>query len=217
MILDTFDRCVILNLRSRGDRLAKLFPELVRAGIDPRECVVSQSEIPETSPNGLPKTKWGCRLAHVNAVADANLDGLDSILVLEDDLLFRHDFQVHWKNVKANLDQVEWSIFSMGCSVSQYAPDLEPCLHRLWEYNLGHAYAVHRRGFENYIRMMASKAPIAHDHTLNLLAKIEPSYVSEPYLCWQRDDFSDIEGKDISWINCYARNELKGFFGEFHC
>ena len=92
---EVFQRVAVVNLARRPDRWLSFLrrlpsnwpfsPPLRFPAIDGRAC-----QIPAFWQTGA--GAWGCYQSHVTIIADCLAQGIDSILVLEDDAIFVQDF-----------------------------------------------------------------------------------------------------------------------------
>jgi hypothetical protein len=91
-----FDRVVCINLDRRPDRWEALTHNLASCGwpfapvTRARGVDASKLALPSGWRHGV--GAWGCLQSHRRVVEDALLDGVESLLVLEDDALFPPDF-----------------------------------------------------------------------------------------------------------------------------
>src|SRR5437879_2061689 len=94
MLLDYFDRIEIIHLPSRTDRLNALGSELRRIGLDICHAKVQIPEpaMPDTANGFASKGVYGNFLSHLDILKRSHCDGLDSVLILEDDAIFSSKF-----------------------------------------------------------------------------------------------------------------------------
>src|SRR5437016_1620214 len=119
-LFEYFDRVEIIHLPERTDRLEALRNELARVGldIDSPKVAIPDAPRPETA-NGFPsRGVYGNFLSHLDIIQRAYEDGLDSVLVLEDDALFSHSFNRYQTTIARNLGMYEWDELFLGHSIS---------------------------------------------------------------------------------------------------
>jgi glycosyl transferase family 25 len=152
--LDFFDRVAIINLPSRPDRLRALSAELRRIGFDIGSSKVAIPNAPEPSDaNGFPsRGVFGNFLSHLNIIEAAWRDGLNNVLVLEDDAIFRARFQTF--PVAERLASQRWDICFIGHALA-LAPHTDGFVRSDAPFKWSHCYAVNRSimpRLVNYLR-----------------------------------------------------------------
>ncbi len=118
-ILDYLDRLAIIHLPDRDDRLRALTRELSRVGIDidSPKVTIPDPPMPET-PNGFhSRGVYGSFLSHLEIIEKAYRDGLDTVLVLEDDAIFSRKFRSQQQLIASHLRDHEWDLCFIGHSV----------------------------------------------------------------------------------------------------
>lgn len=111
-----FDRICIINLAHRSDRRREMTRELARLGLRPGRGDVDFFEaIRPLDAGPFPSIgARGCFLSHLAVLEDARRDGLDSVLILEDDATFVSDVVDRLPAVAAALAQGDWDVFYGG-------------------------------------------------------------------------------------------------------
>jgi hypothetical protein len=116
-------------------------------------------------------------------------------LIFEDDVIFRGFSRERLEPFLERLRTIpDWELFYLGGTVLAH-PERYGELMRVPMAG-AHAYAVHRRAFAK-IRDFAK----IEEYTIQYdiwLARNLTSYCTDPMLAWQRDGFSNLEGKWIS-------------------
>ncbi len=145
---ELFDRVCCINLPHRADRWTRFQAGLPSdwpfAPVE-RVSAIDGKQVP--APRWWRPTAgaWGCYRSHVRVIEDALNEGLDSILILEDDALFEPDFAV---KVRAFLNRVpdDWGMLYLGGQhlktkkVVPRAINEEVCIP--YNVNRTHAYAL---------------------------------------------------------------------------
>jgi glycosyl transferase family 25 len=175
-----FDLIYCINLDSRPDRWQEAVREFSALNIVDR--VERVPAIAHANP------REGCRLSHLECVRRADAAGAETVLIFEDDVIFRAYSHERFARYLARLRTIpDWELFYLGGTVLAN-PERYGELMRVPMAG-AQAYAVHRRAFAK-IR----NATVPYD---NWLARNMTSYCADPMLAWQRDGFSNLEGK---WI-----------------
>jgi glycosyl transferase family 25 len=202
MLKNYFDRVVIINLDRREDRWKAIKDKLSKINWPFKEperfSAYDGNYLP--TPVGWkdgPGT-WGCLLSHREVLARAIQDGLQNVLVLEDDIFFAPNFETRvlefLKGIPENWDQI-----MLG---GQYFDDtkvydISPEIRKVSLCHRAHAYAV--KG--NFMRYMYSKLCSAYghvDHILNTFQDRYNVYTPRHFLIGQDGSPSDISGKQAS-------------------
>ncbi|MEM1212340.1 MAG: glycosyltransferase family 25 protein [Planctomycetota bacterium] len=199
--LDGFDRVVCINLDGRPDRW-----ELVQAEVEPllgsatleRFSAVKPTLAKQPVHNG----RAGCLLSHRGVIEQALRGGLDSVLVLEDDVRFAPACEGPLDAALQALHTTDWGIFYLGFTPQAPLLPAGPGLVRTFGGTTTHAVAYHRRAMpalldrlpdERGVLRFLSRYKSLDRYYWQLLAPTLPCYAADPLLAFQRDDFSDIQ------------------------
>jgi glycosyl transferase family 25 len=166
-ILDYFDRLAIIHLPAREDRFRALSRELSRIGIDINDPKVSIPDppMPETSNGFKSRGVYGSFLSHLEIVESAYRDGLDNVLVLEDDAIFSRRLKTQQIPITEYLRANAWDLLYLGHSGWKDLPQSPTGLLRysgpfIW----AHCYAVHRRIMPRLIEFLHQTAERESGH-----------------------------------------------------
>lgn len=199
--LDSFDRIVCINLDSRPDRwdqMQQATSPLLGAVKLERFSAVKCDLTQKRATNGL----IGCLLSHRRAIEQAYNDGLDSVLVFEDDVLFAPDFDQHAQQAVASLQSTAWDIFYLGFTPKAPLLPAGDGLVRTYGGLTTHAIAYHRRAMPAMLRYLPDESRVLRFHSRyksidryywQRVAQKLKCFASRPPLAFQRDDFSDIQ------------------------
>lgn len=132
-MLDAFDKIFIINLKTRPDRWAEICEQLERIGLSGTSAkVVRFDAVRPAEPGGFPSIgARGCFMSHLGVLEQAIQEGLNKVLILEDDLDFGEAFKRTWPAIDQQLKSGTWGIF-YGCYEAHGLPaastDLNPNL-----------------------------------------------------------------------------------------
>jgi hypothetical protein len=193
-----FDRIALINLDHRKDRLGAFEAKILHIpslqGYTRYRAIHGDTvTVPHffTSGGGA----WGCRQSHCRILEDAMLDNVNTLLVLEDDVLFCRDFE---DKLRSFLHAVpdDWEGLMLGGQ--DQAPPQEsgiPNVARSVDTQRTHAYVV--RGLEPmrdlYRLWMRCDRHI--DHWFGQWQQKRVVYQPQPFLCGQDATSSDISGR----------------------
>ncbi|WP_410051590.1 glycosyltransferase family 25 protein [Bradyrhizobium sp. SZCCHNR2020] len=209
-----FDRIAIIHLPEREDRLRELTTELEFVGLDIKDRRVEIPQAPRpSSPEGFPsRGVYGNFLSHLGIIRQAYEDGLRSVLVLEDDAIFSHEFSRRQSELASALSSDAWDVLFLGHSVSRGLPFSKSGLVRYsGDFLWAHCYAVNRRIMPHLAEYLEETIdrPVGHplggkmyiDAAHTLFRRLNPDAVcllSSPcMLSWSRRS-----GQDDKWNFC---------------
>jgi glycosyl transferase family 25 len=147
-LFDYLDRIAVIHLRERTDRYRALGAELSRVGLSLNHPKVSipAAPMPKTANGFSSRGVYGNFLSHLGIIEQAYSDGVDTVLVLEDDAIFSHEFNVRQSVIVEHLKKNVWDEFFIGHSVTRGLPPSDSGLVRFSGYFIwAHCYAIHRR------------------------------------------------------------------------
>lgn len=211
-LLDAFDRICIINLPERTDRRRAVTRELRRQGIavDGQRVRFFAAARPD-GPADFPSTgARGCFLSHLAVLRQARADGVQRLLVLEDDVMFT-DTLARAGALAGALHTATWHLAYPGHA----QPALPGPLR--WQASreplvCAHCYAVHHSALDTVIGHLEAclgrptghpeGSPMHYDGALTLLRRARPELVTllcSRSLAGQRSSRSDIIGP--SWLD----------------
>lgn len=159
MILDdTFERIVVISLPRSPERGQASLRELREKGLSEKAEIFRGIDGKLCPPSDWWQAgggAWGCMMSHFRAVQDALMDGVESLLVLEDDCVW----QPGAASMAAEfLGQVpgDWGqIYLGGQHRASQRPVLlrgKPAVWRPRSVHRTHAYAIHRRAMGKFLK-----------------------------------------------------------------
>ncbi len=192
-ILKHFDRVYCINMDKRPDRWEQAQVEFKKMGIE--NDVIRWSGV-ENSDGNL-----GCTLSHKTLIEHCKAEGLNNVLIFEDDVLFVETDTDKLEEAFGELKALEnWDLFYVGVTM---APQLnsfrrvtDNLLRTTFAYTT-HAYAVNAQAFDPMIE--AWDETIRNGHNIvdtTLCTKIVQgrgkSFVMDPIYAIQQPGLSDI-------------------------
>jgi GR25 family glycosyltransferase involved in LPS biosynthesis len=158
---DHFDRTVVISLPARADRRARLSANLRETGLAGHRDIVWQDAVDGRraklpawwvqGPGG-----WGCRASHLETLRSAQLDGVERLLIIEDDACF-HPRAAEWLAMLMPLLPPDWDMFFLGGQhMKDPAPTADARILRATCITRTHAYAIPRRAFPSLIAAVSN-------------------------------------------------------------
>jgi glycosyl transferase family 25 len=200
------DSVIYINLDSRQDRNEEILKELSQINM-PSEKIHRLSAI---------KRSWGAlgaSLSHVACMKFIQEKGWKRTLILEDDAGFEFRDVERWNagviDVNKKLNSEDYDVIFLGGFVRDPTGPLKtdlPTLFQTKNTSCGHAYIVKgsyapkiQECLETGIQMIMKNPPNKEqfhlDNAWTSIMKMDKWFVTIPTLAFQRESYSDIEGK----------------------
>jgi glycosyl transferase family 25 len=212
-LVDYFSRTYVVNLPERLDRRRDVGRELDGVGMPlchGRVALFAACRPEE--PLGFPNVGTrGCFMSHLEILRGALREGLDRILILEDDIAFSSAIPRLEAELVDALQEQEWGIFYLGHVGADHVPRAIRDTPRaeLEEYRgdlqCTHAYAVNGHVIEEMIEYLEAilgrppghpdGGPMHVDGAINRFRLDHPkcrTLIANPNLAWQSASKSDI-------------------------
>jgi len=210
------DAVLYINLDERKDRHKEINEEMSRIGI-------SESKIHRVS---AVKRKWGalgCSLSHMACMDFIMQYKWNNVLILEDDAGFEDTDEKRWLEGINDIKQMiiasgnentnsTWDVIFLGGFVRDPNGPIKTQYKTIWKTQntaCTHAYIIRgayaktvKDEIETSIQMLVKNPPnhkqFFLDNALSKLMATDRWFISIPTLAYQRESFSDIEGKDAN-------------------
>ncbi len=205
-----FDRCVVINLERRPQRLEGFYGRVPKdwpfASIERVPAFDGEAAKPPVwyAPGNKPRYRgaWACFSSHRGVWKQAIADGLESVLIFEDDVVFADDFtgraQLFLQHVPRDWDQ----IYLGGQHLhTDRIPPTRLNDHVIIGRNVNrtHAYAVRRPMMEFLVEKLSRpwplQKPVNHynfDYQLGTTHVHRKAYCPTQWLCGQAAGTSDV-------------------------
>lgn len=232
--IEFFDCAYVINLPSRPDRRSEMVHELKNVGIPfPSGDVKLFTAIRPDSAGPFQSIGYrGAFLSHLNVLKQARANGLKNVLVMEDDLMLRRDFQQYEASLLGELLGGNWDLVHFGyCCDEPFnarkvsAPILQPFSGEIIGAQF---YAVNGRAFDQLIDFFEALlqrpaghpdgSPMSPDGVFNIFKWQHPTIVrmiAVPSFGDQRSSRSDISAQwfdQVPVLSALAGFARKGGF-----
>jgi GR25 family glycosyltransferase involved in LPS biosynthesis len=196
-INEVFPHKVCINLNRDRDSWERLQTALTRHDI----CGVRRVSAVDGSRLELPATwrysagAYGCLLSHLRVVRDARKQGLPSLLILEDDVVFDPSFNDKFPVFVRGLP-ADWDMFFLGALHREDPDPVAENVVRVRKAYCTHAYALRDSIFDAFIA--------ANDGSLNpvdvnngVLQSSHNCYGFAPNLAWVESRYSPVQERTV--------------------
>jgi GR25 family glycosyltransferase involved in LPS biosynthesis len=191
----------IINLNEHEERLNQTKRELDKAGI--KEYI----RFPGIKYNGgatVPDRITGCRLSHINIIKEAKKQNLEYVIIFEDDIEFREDFNTYIPYVKSFTEHNPWDLFYFGGSHNKDNANRTLVSEHIYQVRrtyTTHAYMVHESIYDYYLSLIDIAKPV-DDVLVDYIQKKGSSYCISPNIIFQKTGISYIQNaqRDYKWI-----------------
>jgi len=191
VLTDFFDRTYCINLNRRQDKWRVCQNEFNKHSLNVERYEAIDGHIAKYS-SVVSKGVLGCALSHLGIVEIAKRDGLNTVLILEDDVEFEEGlnekFVERYKEVPK-----DWDMLYLGGNhnAREITNRFSPHLLKIHNTNATHAYALKSTVFDAIIeRMEYINLPV--DIIYKEIQRKVNSYCFSPRLAWQRPGLSDV-------------------------
>lgn len=220
-----FDRVVCINLDRRPDRWQRFMENVASAGwpFTPVERIsaVDAHKVPAPSWWLAGAGAWGCHQSHVRILQQAIQDGVQSLLILEDDAVLPQRFSSIVETFLRNVPG-DWDAIMLGGQHLRPPDIIESGVVSVRNGNRTHAHALRGRYLREAYQHLCNypqhaQRPRFHvDHRLGMLHESGKYkvYAPDPWMVGQANGRSDIAGTDFSlrfWSGTRSPESLPPF------
>jgi Glycosyltransferase family 25 (LPS biosynthesis protein) len=185
---------VCINLDRRPEKWKRMESRFAQLDLQPVERFSavdgSKMQIPVTWPES--PGAYGCLQSHLSVVRKAQAEGRESVLIIEDDVLFEDRFHEKFRERIRNLPE-NWDMLFFGCLHSDPPVPVASGIGRLRGSFSTFMYVVRRSVYDAFIRLN-SRAKQAVDRNNTILQRLFKCYCFVPHLAWVDGSYSDAQG-----------------------
>jgi len=199
-INNAFDATFCINLDRRPERLEKVCLQFEKHDIENvmRFAAVDGSKLSYQGP--LNAGQMGCTLSHLLLLEYAKDNGLDSLLIFEDDLILADDFNQRFETAIKELPE-DWCMLYFGGNHFKGTKPFSPNLVQLNGTLTTHAIAIHSRFYDVAIKTISESLNQIIDVYYMQLHNLYPCYAINPKIAFQAQGFSDLECRNVNYTS----------------
>jgi glycosyl transferase family 25 len=195
-----FDKIYCINLDSRPDRWESVQKEFDKWGITDVErfSAINGNELPKETLKGLLPGEVGVLLTHLELARKCKEEGLNNVLILEDDVYFSEEI-LKLDEYMSKLPE-DWEMLYLGGN-HHYGDKPEIINDKILKLNFTvalHCVAINKPMFDVIEAILKRFKKQVDTH----LAEIQPNfnvYGFHPNMAFQTAGFSDIQNRDVNY------------------
>ncbi len=199
MFSDYFPISYCINLSRRPDRWEQASKEFITCGVPVKRFeAIDANDFKIEYP--MKASACACMLSHLQIIERCKAYGLDKVFIFEDDVVFRNGFnQIFDEAIRDVPDN--WELLYFGGSHQVKPEKVTDKIYRVTKTLTTHAFGIRAAVFDEILKFPHEwTRPI--DCVLTEIQKRGNSYVVNPPIAFQREGFSDVEGRNMNydWI-----------------
>ena len=192
-----FSKIACVNLARRPDKWAECEAEFSKHGF-----VVERFDAIEGNPIGyegrLPDGAIGNLLSHIEIIKKAKEEGLDNVLILEDDIEFDDNLSLLFHEWVVGVPK-DWDLLYLGGNHNlQEKVLVAPHVRKIVDTYTTHAYCVRSTVYETVLDVLSDFSSEG-DVLMTEVQKVSNSFCFTPNIAWQRPSFSDVFNRDVDY------------------
>lgn len=197
-INDVVDITYLMNMDRRPDRLEYASEQLKSNGIEfERYCAVDGTAV--LNPTRMNAGQYGNYLSHLGILEQCMINGIDRVMIFEDDVEFCQDFEDKFSRLYPLIPE-DWDMVYLGfnrIAGTEHPTDREEIVKITGAYAI-HAFMLNRKAIRIAYNFM-SRNKVQADVYYAELQKSLNVYSFKEQLCSQRPDYSDIENSYVNY------------------
>lgn len=186
-----------INLKKRSDRKNQCIDIFKSININNYNFIEAKDGA-SIFPNKHKKiaARIGCTLSHIDAIQNFKKTKNQYGLILEDDFMCDHSMITKFNEY---CDQVpeDFCILYLGANhkapTAQYSKNLNRCV----KSHCAHAYIINKEYIDKILNNKYMDFPVIDVYFSDFIQQKYPCYCFNPKLVWQRESYSDIEGRNV--------------------
>jgi glycosyl transferase family 25 len=197
---------VCINLDRRPERWSRMESRFSEFNLWPVERFAAVDGATVQIPERWPESPgaYGCLQSHLAVVLQARAMKRESVLIMEDDILFDERFREKFRERVCGLPE-NWDMLFFGCLHSDQPTPVAAGISKLRGSFSTFMYAVRQTAYDAFIRLN-SRAKQAVDRNNTILQRLFNCYCFVPHLSWVDDSYSDAQ--QVQTNHWYIRESM---------
>jgi glycosyl transferase family 25 len=203
---DLFPYRVCINLDRRPERWKRMESRFSEFNLWPVERFAAVDGATVQIPEGWPESPgaYGCLQSHLEVVLQARAMKRESVLIMEDDILFDERFREKFRERVCNLPE-NWDMLFFGCLHCDQPTPVANGIGKLRGSFSTFMYGIRHTVYDAFIRLN-SRARQAVDRNNTILQRLFNCYCFLPHLAWVDDSYSDAQ--EVHTSHWYIKESL---------
>lgn len=188
------DLIVCVNLPDRMDRRIHMEEEQAKHSL---AITYIDGVRPPRGEHGLTAGQYGCHLGHKSALEYAYAQNVETVLILEDDVVFCEDLLARFTKFITTVPK-HWDVLALGYTCHNGTKSVAPHIKithniiKLRECWAGHAYMLNKKGLKTLLTYYSKYVWVADWYLSRLMCPKHNVFGYYPCLAKQIETYSDI-------------------------
>ncbi len=186
-----------INLKRRKDRRKKMIKQFLKYKMEKQIEFFTAKFHPKGGVEG-------CKDSHLKVIQMAQQQKLPYVMILEDDLQFSQNLH------KIELPKCDWSILYLGGTLTSNIGESDEKWVRIKDCWTTCGYILHSSLYQKVIDDLQKYKEEVDRYYVEKIQHDYPCYLANPLLVKQRNDYSDIEQRNVNYdVDNVLRNHYK--------
>lgn len=193
-INDYFDKIYCINLDRATDRWKECVKQFNLYNINVERFSAIE---PENGANGLLKGEIGCMRSHYEIIKKAKEENLNSVFIMEDDIVLTNNFNTVFDNIIKQLPE-NWDFIYLGGNHIGGLEKITDNISKMKFTHTTHAVGIKNTMFYSILETLKQEYKQV-DVYYAMMMQFCNAYVTRPHLAYQRDGFSYIQNRNRNY------------------
>jgi len=206
MTLNEFvDKIYCINLDKRSDRWKRCQEIFKQYNLDVERFSAVDGDTVTQRHDKLKPGEIAISRSNLAIIKEAKKKKYKSICILEDDIEFVEDFNQKFSDYTKQVPK-DWAMIYFGGGNKRPVKPISKNISKLTKMYSAYAIIINHKIYDNIIKELTEEKRWS-DVNYSILQSKYPCYVTIPYLAWVRDDYSDIQKRNLTYDYLKAYKE----------